>query len=185
MSITLPQITKLKFSSLEIEKKGLKWEQQVGQLKEEVQTVETAMGKLEQDVGPGSKKATHTKIKKPKLDPDDPNKNQFGGTPNANGRELSAEIEPDAGPKSRRCQVTITIKSTNTSNPLKGKVKVFLHPSYEEWESYDLPVKGGIATDTFESYGVFTIGVIADDGETKLELDLMDVPGGTKAFYNS
>lgn len=35
------------------------------------------------------------------------------------------------------------------------------------------------------SYEASTIGAEADEGKTRLELDLMDVPGGTKRFYGN
>lgn len=44
-------------------------------------------------------------------------------------------------------------------------------------------MKGGIAEDKIVSYGAFTIGAETDNGQTRLELDLMDVPGGTRSFY--
>jgi hypothetical protein len=46
-----------------------------------------------------------------------------------------------------------------------------------------LDVVNGVATDRRKAYGVFTIGIVADEGKTRLELNLANVPGGTKLFY--
>lgn len=116
---------------------------------------------------------------------DDPNKTRFGGSPAANGRILEARLRPKAGPRSRACLVELEVRSTEPQRPLDGTVTVHLHPTFGRHTTYPLSVKKGRARDSFVSYGAFTIGVEADGGKTRLELDLMDVPGGTSAFYES
>jgi hypothetical protein len=108
----------------------------------------------------------------------------FGGRSEANGRKLLAQIRPDGGSHSSRCRVAIRVVSTDPSKPLTGKVKLYLHPTFGQWSSYEIDAIGGMAEDTIVSYGAFTIGAEADDGKTRLELDLIDVPGGTKRFYD-
>lgn len=41
-----------------------------------------------------------------------------------------------------------------------------------------------VAKLTVVAFGAFTVGAEADDG-TKLELDLISVPGGPTEFYNN
>lgn len=119
------------------------------------------------------------------INPDDPNKGRFGGKAEANGRKLSAEIEPERGPNSSYCRVKVRVESTDKNQPLRGKVKLFLHPTFGEWTSYELAAHGSAVEDEFVSYGAFTIGAETDNGNTHLELDLADVKGGTKRFYES
>jgi hypothetical protein len=188
VALVIHQITKFKGFGIEVEKA-------VKQLKVDVRSVESAVGDLEKDVGPGSKTAIAPSAAAPLVieaadttnerfvNPDDPNKGQFGGLPESNGRRLTATIEPISGPKSSRCRVKIRVVSTDPARPLIGKVKLHLHPTFGQWWSYDLDAKGGVAEENISSYGAFTIGAEADDGKTRLELDLMDVPGGTKRFY--
>jgi len=115
--------------------------------------------------------------------PDDPHKGAFGGSPVANGRSLQANIKPRAGTLSSACWVELIVSSVDASHPLTGDVTFFLHPSFGRHEQYDVEVENGVARDTILSWGAFTVGVIADGGATKLELDLSSVSGGTKRFY--
>lgn len=119
------------------------------------------------------------------LDPDDPNKAKFGGSPAAGGRLLQATIKPmgGSGSRSSACWVELTVSSTDPAKPLTGLVTFFLHPSFGRYERYDIKVENGVARDTILSWGAFTVGAKTDGGETKLELDLSGVPGGTKSFY--
>jgi hypothetical protein len=188
LALVIHQITKFKGFGIEVEK-------EVHQLKKDVRSFESAMGALEKEVGPGSKSAIASTtaalgMHEPAVDtdalfinPDDPNKGRFGGLPERNGRKLTATIEPISGPKSSRCRVKIRVVSTDSHKPLTGKVKLHLHPTFGQWQSYEIEAKGGVAEEIITSYGAFTIGAETDGGQTKLELDLVDVPGGTKGFY--
>jgi hypothetical protein len=122
---------------------------------------------------------------KPGPDPDDPNKGHFGGSPTANDRVLEADIVPVSGEKSPACRVHFWVRSTNPAKPLTGEVKFYLHPTFSRWASYEIPVENGVAEDSIVSWGAFTIGAEVEGGATKLELDLMDVDGGTAKFYDS
>jgi hypothetical protein len=113
----------------------------------------------------------------------DPNKGQFGGASQANGRQLEATITPAAGRGSAACNVLLRVHSTESARPLKGEVTFHLHPTFGRGSVYSVPVKEGKAEDSITSWGRFTVGALADEGKTKLELDLADVPGGTKKFY--
>jgi hypothetical protein len=113
----------------------------------------------------------------------DPNKGQFGGAPKANSRVLEATITPAAGPNSAGCNVLILVRSTDPAKPLTGDVTFHLHPTFGKLARYTVPVKGGKAEDTITSWGSFTVGAVADNGDTRLELDLASVDGGTTKFY--
>lgn len=188
VALVIHQVTKFKGFGIEIEKAVI-------QLKADVKSVEVAVGGLEKNVGPGSKSASPaaaTDISSVaaaavpdavSVDPEDPNKGQFGSLSERNGRALTATIQPIAGPKSSQCQVDMRIVSTDPARPLTGMVKLHLHPTFGRWSHYDIQSKGGVAQDRIVSYGAFTVGAEADGGRTRLELDLADVPGGTSRFY--
>ena len=188
VALVIHQITEFKGFGIEVKK-------DVKQLKKDLRGVESSVGDLEKGVGPGSKtaiaptpaalpanEAAGTTKTRP-MDANDPNKGRFGGLPESDGRRLTATIEPIAGPKSSLCLVKIRVVSTDPARPLTGKVKLYLHPTFGQWWSNEIEVKGGVAEMIIRSYGAFTIGAEADEGKTRLELDLMDVPGGTKRFY--
>ena len=175
--------------------KSLKWgdlEVQFRDLQAQVNGVERKVDVIEdQGLLPGRPDTKHKKTKH-KLTAEliktddwntDPNKGKFGGRSEWNGRALSAVIEPAAGPRSAACHVTLSVVSTNQERPLAGTVTFHLHPTFGKYAKYTVPVTDGMATDTITSWGVFTVGVDADDGETKLELDLASVRGGTDKFY--
>ena len=188
VALVIHQITRFKGFGIEVEK-------EVKQLKQDFRSVEAAVGDLEKDVGPGSKGAAKTiATTSPAIDAtsttnvllessDDPNKGRFGGLAESNGRKLSATIKPLAGPKSSRCAVNIKVLSMDPARPLIGKVKLYLHPTFGQWSVYEIDARGGVAEETISSYGAFTIGAELDGGKTHLELDLVNVPGGTKRFY--
>jgi hypothetical protein len=200
LALVADQITKFKGFGIEYEVSLLKEDvksigQEVKTVGEDVRNVDAAFSGLEKEVGRGSKSAyaapiaprppgtTAKLVDAAGIDEDDPNKGQFGGSPESNGRKLTATIEPDAGPRSARCRVHIKVMSTDSSRPLTGKVRLHLHPTFGRWSNYLIDVKNGAATDDIVSYGAFTIGAETDGGATRLELDLADVPGGTKRFY--
>jgi hypothetical protein len=111
---------------------------------------------------------------------DDPNQGNFGGIPERDGRRLSAKIAPsELGPGLYR--VTLSVDSTNPSQPLKGTVTFWLHPTFRE-RSVTKPVVDGIASLTIVSYGAFAVGAVVHDTNTRLELDLGQLPDATEDF---
>ncbi len=114
----------------------------------------------------------------------DPHRNQFGGFNQANGRVLTAKIEPILGDDAEPCRVHLEVRSTDPARPLSGKVRLFLHPTFTNNE-FDVDVKDGVAAFDIVSFGVFTVGAVADGGQTRLELNLSSVAGGTSAFYKN
>jgi hypothetical protein len=111
-------------------------------------------------------------------DPEDPEKGKWGGMPEANGRKLQAEvreIEPDW------FEVTLTVESTDPERPLTGTVVFHLHPSLYP-QVRRVRAKENAAILAFESYGAFTVGVEADGGKTRLELDLATLEDAPMMF---
>jgi hypothetical protein len=161
-----------------------------------VKEVQEAVTEIEKNLGPGSKRQlqkperresrTHIAASEDQegdLWDSDPHKGKFGGSPAANSRLLKAVITPLTGRNSAGCEVRATVESTDSSKPLKGTVTFHLHPTFGWREKVKVKVVRGVATYEFNSWGAFTIGAEADDGKTRLELDLAQVKGGTDKFY--
>ena len=116
------------------------------------------------------------------VDPDDPNKILFGHNPRNNDRKLSVKIEKIPGESFYR-RVNMRVESTNPQKPLEGEVIFYLHPTFTS-PKYSVDVENGVAEDTIVSYGVFTIGAVADNGETRLGFNLYELNDHRDAFFN-
>lgn len=103
-------------------------------------------------------------------DPNDPRKGQFGGSDATNNRRLEASVVP-LGDQMSLCRVNLRVVTTDLNKPLTGNVQFFLHPTFSKPEQV-VPVVNGVAELNLVAYGAFTVGVLADDGQTKLEYDL-------------
>ena len=110
---------------------------------------------------------------RPGLHANDPWKGVFGGKSASNGREITAKVTPVS--RSEYCSVLLTVRSTDGLKPLQGEVKFFLHDTFPD-PVRTVPVENGVATLTAASWGAYTVGVLADGGNTRLELDLSGVP---------
>lgn len=113
---------------------------------------------------------------------DDPWKEQFGGQSSTNFRQLQADITkiPD---RENYYLVRLTVTSTDPiDHPLRGSVKFFLHPTFTN----DKPIvdvsKKGVAELRLTAWGAFTVGALADEGRTKLELDLAELESAPVDF---
>ncbi|WP_157665291.1 pYEATS domain-containing protein [Cyanobium sp. NIES-981] len=117
--------------------------------------------------------------------PDDPWKGVFG-EPASNTRQLEAQIVPSANPGYYR--VYLKVKSLDPeTNPLTGSVQFFLHDSFANDKPVVAVGPNGIAQLTLDAWGAFTVGAIADSGNTRLELDLSkleDAPAAFKGLTN-
>ncbi len=105
--------------------------------------------------------------------PDDPQKGRFGGLPERNDRKLSAKVEHSSFPDFYK--VSLTVESTDASNPLDADVIFYIHDSFNPSIFSYTPTEftnGKAINDEILSYGAFTVGVITDNGNTLLELDL-------------
>lgn len=112
--------------------------------------------------------------------PDDWVKDMFGGSATrANPtRTLSADVRPVKG-ENDYFEVALCV----TSNPAAaGEVAFFLHTSFKEPIQLAKADAKGTATLTLYAYGAFTVGVLMDNGDTQLELDLSKLPDAPEAF---
>ncbi|HJW94771.1 MAG TPA: SIR2 family protein [Thermoanaerobaculia bacterium] len=112
------------------------------------------------------------------FDPDDPQKGQWGGVASANGRKISAAVEEI---ESGWYKSTILVESTSKQKPLKGTVTFHVHPTFNP-SVRPVVVRNGKAKLVLESYGSYTVGALADNGATRLELNLAAVRGAPLMF---
>ncbi len=112
--------------------------------------------------------------------PDDPQKGRFGGKSADAGRRLSATITPSPI-DSRWMTVIITVESIDSRPLAGGFVFFFLHDSFEP-DAYRIKVRKDRMRASLEvtSFGAFTIGAVADEGKTWLELDLSTIKSAPK-----
>jgi len=105
----------------------------------------------------------------------DPQKGRFGGQEAAEGRRLSAIVEPSSV-DSDWCKITLAVCAEPGAPMLSGKVSFYLHDSFEP-DHYIVSVgKDGKAILHLRAWGAFTVGAVADEGKTLLELDLATSP---------
>jgi hypothetical protein len=116
-------------------------------------------------------------------DPDDPQKNKWGGEAKRNNRELRATITEVPG-NIPLYRIELSVVSTNTFYHLTGKVRFHLHPTFPN-SNPETEVVNGKASLSLLSYGSFTVGAEADNGQTHLELDLATVEGTSEHFRNT
>ncbi len=109
--------------------------------------------------------------------PEDLQKGRWGGSPEAGGKRISAEVVPDGSTH----LVTLTVVSTGNAG---GEVAFLLHDSFDEKIAYR-KLNPDRAAYSLHSYEAFTVGVYFSDG-TELELDLNDRKlGFPDSFYYS
>lgn len=115
-------------------------------------------------------------------DPRDPWKGVFGGTNRGNDRELLAEVDP-VSTSSGVYSVRLTVRSIHPeTRPLKGAVQFFLHPTFRNDKPVITVGPNGVAELNLKAWGAFTVGAVADDGQTKLELDLSELETAPEEF---
>lgn len=118
----------------------------------------------------------------PGNNPGDPWKNQFGGESEVNHRQLQARVSKIAG-SSDLYSIELRVFSTLPEHdPLRGAVQFFLHPTFNN----DKPVisvgPSGVAELKLTAWGAFTVGALADEGATRLELDLSELNSAPMEF---
>jgi hypothetical protein len=126
----------------------------------------TAPNNLDDDVG------TVVDVQ-PGPDADDPWKDQFGGKSRDRGRKLTARIR--RVPQDDKLRLVTIVVSTDGSAPLDGNVVFYLHPTFDP-HIRTVHVSNGEARLNLVCWGAFTLGALADQGKTKLELDLQEHP---------
>ena len=111
---------------------------------------------------------------------DDPNKGQFGGRPEANGLKLTAEVTKMDDIDEDYFRVTLKV-TTNGTRTLVQAVTFHLHPTFPVSEVPVLPINNE-AVLVRAAWGAFTVGVTVAGEDTKLELDLAELPGVPSLF---
>lgn len=114
------------------------------------------------------------------VDPDDPQRGQWGGRREGDRFQLEATVKPTE--HRDWFEVTLTVLSKGRKSD--GEVAFHLHDSFDP-ALRKVKLKGGRAQLTIEAYGAFTVGaeVIGADGhKEKLEYDLAETPGAPKRF---
>lgn len=110
--------------------------------------------------------------------PDDPRKGQFGGSPSANGRTLSASVDGSDG----WFRIDLRVEPDPGAPPITGTVSFHLHDTFHPDVRDNEPVDG-VATEELWAYGAFTVGVsIEGEPMTRLELDLAQLNDAPRLF---
>jgi hypothetical protein len=116
-------------------------------------------------------------IERTPIDPEDPHKGQWGGASKANGRELTAVVK-----KITEDWFSIELQVRRIGGePLTSPVIFHLHPTCDPAKVKVKPVIDR-APLSVSAWGAFTVGVEADEGRTRLELDLSNLKTAPKRF---
>jgi len=108
-------------------------------------------------------------------DRDDPQRGRFGGEEEMNGRRLSAIVVPSSiGRRWRKVRMRV---AGDADKALSRYVFFFVHDTFDP-DVYRVKVDPATNAAELElaSYGAYTIGAVADDGKTFLELNLATSP---------
>jgi hypothetical protein len=111
----------------------------------------------------------------------DPQKGQWGGLSSNGARTLEAKVQ---GIDAHWYRIQLTVRTERGKKRLTGPVNFHLHDSFPD-PTRTVIAKDGKAILTLVSYGAFTVGVDADKGRTKLELDLAELESAPKRFRDS
>jgi len=117
----------------------------------------------------------------PGPDPDDPWKGVFGGASTAYDRRIEAHVDP-LDVDGQLFAVRLHVISTDPAKPLRDAVQFFLHPTFPVSRPVVTVGPRGTADLSLRAYGAFTVGVLADGGKTRLELDLAELPSAPLLF---
>lgn len=105
------------------------------------------------------------------FDPDDPNKGRFGGDHERQDRVLSADVT-ESKLKEGWYNLDLTLRSTNSKNPLTGKVIFYLHPTFTPDKVVIIAKNGKAELKNLLCYEAFTVGAVCNNNSIRLELDL-------------
>jgi MinD-like ATPase involved in chromosome partitioning or flagellar assembly len=110
-------------------------------------------------------------------DPEDPQKGRWGGRAASGGRTLTAAVTTVSDD-----WFAIVLEVVGVSErPLTGTVEFHLHPSFSP-SLQTVEAESNRAVLRLAGWGAFTAGVSADDGNTRLELDLSELPDTPPKF---
>lgn len=116
---------------------------------------------------------------------EDKNKGQFGGLAENNGKKITAEVNTTTY-SDDLFNIVLKVISTNPDVPLIGSVQFYIHETFKDPVRV-VDVVDGVAELKLVAWGAFTVGVACDKDEhgvyqTKLELDLAELPGAPQKF---
>jgi hypothetical protein len=121
----------------------------------------------------------HPKLKRGKKVGYDPQKNQWGGEPVRNGRQLSAEVERL---DEKWFRVVLRVTATAEGAPLVNRVRFHLHDTFRRSIVTREP-KSGVAEISRIAWGAFTVGAeVENEPDSYLELDLSKLKGAPRQF---
>ena len=121
----------------------------------------------------------HPKLSKKAAPDDDPQKGQWGGKAERNGRRLEADYEPL---DDDWVNVTLRVVTTDPARPLTDKVRFHLHDTFRRNIVTVKPSKGVAEIERY-AWGAFTVGAeVEGEPDTFLELDLADDPKAPGPF---
>lgn len=128
----------------------------------------------------GTGGSTPPPLRRPVVDPDDPQRARFGGQSEANGARLSATFKSIKG---NADEIEVLVKAT-VKTPIENEVaEFFLHDSFEP-NYVIVPLDGKVARLQFRAYGGFTVGAWLPSRSTELELDLQQAPKAPSIIRN-
>lgn len=122
---------------------------------------------------------TPTPASPPRIDPEDPNKGQFGGRASTIYGTLSATVT-EAKPGWYDVHLRVAIPDSAPS--AVDEVLFYLHPTFRVSESLYVPIEHGEAVLDLVAYGAFTVGVELRPVGERLELDLAELTDAPMAF---
>lgn len=106
----------------------------------------------------------------------DTQKGLWGGRSAGSGRRMSAQVTRVGS--TDLAKVAVVVSPELGAPPLSGQVAFHLHETFKPFDIQRVsPAANGSASLELVSYGAFTVGVEADGGATKLELDLAQADG--------
>jgi hypothetical protein len=112
---------------------------------------------------------------------DDPQKGRFGGQATTAERFVTANVKPVPGTDEEWFDLVLTVAGKPGAPALESPVKFFLHQTINPDNVVVMP-RNGTAQLNLRVWGAFTVGAITDEGRTKLELDLSELPGAPAKF---
>lgn len=117
------------------------------------------------------------------INPEDPQKGQFGGRAERNARLLQAQVEDT---HDGWFVVTLEVVATRGGAALLDgeKVSFHLHDTFAD-NPRVVAAKHGKAVLELDAWGAFTVGAELQSDRTRLELDLSELPRAPKAFKNA
>jgi hypothetical protein len=118
-------------------------------------------------------------LTRPKINPRDPQKGQWGGQPNRDGWSLQATVKEVTRDW---YDIELTVQPASGSRKkLRRQVAFHLHDSFPEPMLRVKPTNGKARLE-LAAYGAFTVGAVVEQENIPLELDLAEMKTAPKRF---